>query len=336
MPSDARVLRVLDLLREPIERFRSSITATLEEVRGALAASRSGAEQHVEQLRSQFGPFAATRVDLTRLAAVLQGGRDVDVPSRDRLAAAYETLQDIAARGRALHCVEVASGTAVEVAVSAQLAAIGRAFGAARVAAAARGLPMVSGMSDGQALARFPFAAWNSAERRIAPPMVVSVHGGDLNVAALARFLDGGLKILLIVDGPCAPAPLVRLITPNVFVQQAHEVEELEALDQWPGAAICALMPPTSGRFVHDPAGGPELWQRLTVGQARSGRLARIGELSATQQEEEILQLEALAARPTPLPVPVAAVASDEGADPADRLAAWLLRQANLAGVEGA
>lgn len=333
MPSDPRVLQTLALFGAAIERFRSTVAATLEEIRGALAATRAGNEGRVEQLRRQFGPFAATRVDLERLASALETGRAVDASSRQRLEAAYETLQDVAERGQDFFCVQVPAGMSLDTAVSAQLAAIGRVFGAARVAAAARGAAAVSGMTDAQALARFPFTEWNTAERRVAPPLVVSIHGADLEVGSLARFLDGSLKIVLIVDGPCAPAPLVRLITPGVFVSQTHDLEEIAPLVSWPGAAVCALMPPTGGRFVHDPAAGRALWQRLTVRQARDGRLARLGGLSAAQQEEEILQLEALAARPSP--AGSVTLPEDAGSDRADRLAAWLLRQVSLTGVEG-
>lgn len=334
MPSDPRVLQALDILRGSIDRFRSSVGATLEEVRGELATSRSGSEGRVEQLRRQFGPFAESRVDLTRLATVLEVGRGLDLHSQQRLEAAYDTLQDVAARGPELFCVEVPSGTGVGMAVSAQLAAIGRVFAAARIAAATRGMATVLGRSDEHALARFPFSEWNAAERRLAPPLVVMAVGRDLNVGTLSRFLDGSMKIVLVVDGPCAPVPLVRLISPNVFVMQAHDVEELQPLSTWPGTAICAVMPPTGAAFVHDPAGGAELWQRLTVRQSRDGRLSRIGGLSPAQQEEEINQLKALATPPSPAVPVLAGDSSSHAIDPADRLATWLLRQADFATTE--
>ena len=329
MPSDPRVRDALALLAQPIGRFRSAVTTTLEEVRAHLRASQAGAAERAEHLKSQFGRFADGRLDLSRLAPVLTGGRRCDPVERARLEAAFDTLQDIAAHDAEAFCLHVPTGTAVDVAVGAKLAALGRAFGAARVAASARGLGTVLGMTDEQATSRFPFAEWTAAERRLAPPLVVSASGHDLNVAALARFLDGGLKILLIVDGPCAPAPLVRLITPNVFVAQVHEVRDAEAIGDWPGAGIAAVVPPAGAVFVHDPAAGAAMHQRLTVTKSQDGQRARIGELSAAQQNEEILQLESLAATPAVspawLPTPAEAPAPD-----VDRLAAWLLRQADL------
>ena len=331
MPSDPRVRDALALLTQPIGRFRSAVAATLEEVRAQLCASQAGAAERTEYLKSQFGRFADGRLDLSRLAPVLTGGRRSDPLERARLEAAFNTLQEIAAHDDEAFCLHVPSGTAVDVAVAARLAAIGRAFGAARVAASACGLGTVLGMTDEQAMSSFPFAEWTAAERRLAPPLVVSISGQDLNVAALARFLDGGLKILLLVDGPCAPASLVRLITPNVFVAQVHEVRAAEAIGDWPGAGIAAVVPPASAVFVHDPAAGAGMRPRLTVTKSHDGQRTRIGELSTAQQNEEILQLEllastpALAVSPASSPAPAGAPASD-----VDRLAAWLLRQADL------
>jgi hypothetical protein len=331
MPSDPRVLEALALFAEPIGRFRSAISTTLEEVRGELASIRSDTSGQVERLKTQLGRFAEGRVDVSRLTAVI-GSRAADPAAQQRLEAAYDTLQDVAAHGNDLFCVHVPPGSAAGIAIGSQLAAIGRAFGAARIAASARGIPTTLGMSDHQALGRFPFAEWSAAERRLAPPLVVSVTGRDLNAAALARFFDGALKVVLVVDGPCAPAPLVRLVTPNVFVTQVHEVSALAPLAAWPGAGIGAVLPPMSSVFTHDPAAGPELWQRLAVTKSRDGHLGRLGGLSAAQQTEEILQLEALAARPSSVAEPAHAPGTVRE-DPAGRLAAWLLHQADLAGT---
>jgi hypothetical protein len=83
---------------------------------------------------------------------------------------------------------------------------------------------------------------------------------------------------------------------------------------------------------VHDPAGGAHLADRLTVTQlpTRDPRLS-VGGLSGEQQTEELRQLRALAESPG-----AAAAAAGEAttpaapAAPADKLAAWLLSQANF------
>jgi hypothetical protein len=68
--------------------------------------------------------------------------------------------------------------------VAAALAGIGRAFGAARGGARARRRSGDDDTSDDR-LAGFPFRRWNRAERQIAPPLVVEVDGGDLQVGGL-------------------------------------------------------------------------------------------------------------------------------------------------------
>ena len=331
MPSDPRVIEALRLLQPAIARYRQAVAATLEDVRGDVAASRLDAQGRLNGMKAQLGAFASGRIDVERLASLVGDRARVDATAAARLQAAYDTLTEIADRGDDLFIVEVPAH--LGAAVAAQLAEIGRAFAAARVIAMARGSAAALPMDEAHALSRFPFAEWIQAERRLAPPLVVITHGRDLNAGMLTPYIDGGLKIVLLVDGPCAPAPLVRSITPNVFVMQAHDVKELASLAEWPGPAIGALVPPTGARFVHDPSAGPELWQRLTIGRGRDGRLARLGGLSAAQQNEELLQLEALATPPVAVAAPVAEVTAPAGAagpDPAARLAAWLLQQANL------
>jgi hypothetical protein len=335
MPSDPRVARALEVLARPLEQYRSALAATLEEVRGHLASGRSDAAARAERLRDQLGPFAGGRIDAARLAALL-GQRDaLDASALQRLERAFATLQQLVAPGADLFHVEVIPGGDVHACVSAQLARIGRAFSAARVAAAARSGGAVPGLDEEAALDRFPFAQWSGAERRLAPPLVVTVRGEDLVAGALAPFLDGAAKLLLIVEGPCAPAALVRLIAPSVLVVQAHALEELDLLGPWPGAAVGALVAPPAVRFVHDPSGGPAVWQRLTVHGAADLRPGRIGGFTAAQQQDELNQLHALAAPPPAAPLPASAgtpaPAPAAAPDPADRLAAWLLQQANVA-----
>jgi len=58
----------------------------------------------------------------------------------------------------------------------------------------------------------------------------------------------------------------------------------------------------------------------------------RSGPFTVAQQREELEQLAALQSAAAAA-VPVAAVAVAETADPVDKLAAWLLQQADLSGV---
>ena len=134
--------------------------------------------------------------------------------------------------------------------------------------------------------------------------------------------------------GACPPAPLVRLVSPGVFVQQATDIGDLARMARATGPAVAALVPEGAACFVHDPDGGPHVWQRVTVtARPKGGPRVVLGGRSAFQQNEELLQLEALAEAP-----PAAAPSADAApsapayapADPVDKLAAWLLAHADL------
>lgn len=334
MPSDPRIARARALLSEPIARYRAAIAATIEEIRGYLAAGRSHADARADRLRDQLGPFASGRIDAGRLARILGDGGTLDAAAQTRLEAASAVLQSIAREGDGLLTVTVPPGGDPGAAVATRLAALGRAFAAARIAAAARA-GAASGLDEAAALERFPFDCWNLNERRLAPPIVVNVAGADLDAGVLAKYLDGVQKILIVADGPVAPAPLVRLITPGVLVMQAHDVDALLLFAGWPGTAVAAILPAAAARFTHDPSAGREIWQRLSVAIDPAAQIARVGGLTAAQQKEELHQLSMLAARPA-APLPPAGAAAEGSGDPADRLASWLLQQAGLTPPPGA
>jgi hypothetical protein len=177
----------------------------------------------------------------------------------------------------------------------------------------------------------FPPNFWNGAEKGFAPPLVVEVEGQDLKASSLGDLLEGTQKIVLVVNGPAAPAPLVRLITPDVTVIQTDDPLELAALSATPGPGIAALMPEGAARFVHAP-GGKTLHERLTVSflpEKEPGKA--LGSISRFQQVEELRQLAALAESVQGPAAPVvqpAAVGAEM--DEAGQLAAWLVHQAKL------
>jgi hypothetical protein len=227
----------------------------------------------------------------------------------------------------------VAPGERVHGAVAAALSRIGRGFGAAHVTSLAR-TARYEPEQHASWLRAYPFARWTRRERQLAPPILVEVDGADLHVSGLAEFLDGGVKILLLVrDGAVPPAPLVRLMTPGVFVAQSHDGAELERFAAWAGPGVFAWMPAAAAAFVHDPAGGPWLANRLTVSSTPAMPRRGLGGWSAAQLAEELRQLQALAAAPPPAN---AGFGAPGGADPVDRLAAWLISRADLSEVAGA
>lgn len=328
----------MSVLATPIEHYRSAVAATLEEVRSSLDAHHSGTTGRAAQLRAELGWFAEGRIDVGKLAGLLGEEQTLDPVAVGDLERAAATLTAIVSSGDALFHVQVPPGGDVTVAVVARLAEAGRAFAAARMAvAASRRLgPRAPNAAPDRVpgLDAFGFARWNAAERRMAPPLVVTVGGEDLRPAGLADVLDGGQKIVLVVEGECAPAPLARLITPTTLVIQTDADAGLDPLAHWPGAAIAAVVPASAARFEHHPAGGGEAWRRLTLHYVPTPPRTAAGGLSAAQQAEDLRQLAALAASPPVLPereAPAFAAAPPPPAgDPVDRLAAWLLQQANL------
>jgi hypothetical protein len=345
MPSDERVSQILEALGEHRAAFRDVVEATVTDVRSYLVSSSSARDGRTERMAAELGPFGSQRFTVERLATLFAQPETLDAMTAETVEKALNTLADLARREEDLFVADVPPGEGLRHAVDKALGEIGRVFGAARIVERVR-TRRYRYSEHVRALGCFPFREWTRAERRMAPPLVVVVDGRDLHAIEVAEFLDGALKLIVVVQGESAPAPLVRLITPQTYVMQTAETSEVRRLIAWDGAGIAAVVPDSAARFVHDPSAGPELWDRLSVSHVPEGEPRRaIGSLSAAQQAEELRQLRALARRP-PASVPAAAVASGapeavaaatsapEPAEPVDKLAAWLLSQADMTNVE--
>jgi len=334
MPSDDRVALACAAVRGPRETFRAALAATADQIRTFLASQRGASENGgARRLAAELGVFAAGRVDAGRLATLFRPAEARDPTALAAVERACDVLTALSARDLASDVVDVPPGGDLRGAVAQSFADLGRGFGAVRIFEVARsGGRRVD--ETAAALEAFPYARWSRGERRAAPPLVVAVDGADLTVTALTEFLDGTQKIVLVVRGACAPAALVRLITPGTFVLQTGDGAGLDRFAAWEGPGVAALTSESAARFTHDPARGATPWERITVQflPERDPR-ASVGGTSGAQQAEELRQLRQLAARPeaqaapaVPGPSPAATAA-----DPADKLAAWLLAQANLA-----
>lgn len=322
MPSDERTTLALRALARPIAAYRAAVVAVTERARGHLAIG-GGAER----TRVELGQFAAGHIDPERFAKLFARGGDLDAMAERGVRHALDVLREIGDADDEIFLVSVPAGGRMSRVVASKLARLGRAFGAARVIELARAGAYRPAQHDAW-LEEFPFDEWNRTERRLAPPIVVSVDGADLRVGALAEFADGAEKILIVVRGACAPAPLERLITPGTFVMQTADATQLARAAAVDGPAIAALVPSDAAAFVHDPASGDAPWKRLTVSTVPAKAPAHaLGALSAWEQGEELKQLLALSQRP-----PEAAVVANGASapDPAEQLAAWLLERANL------
>jgi len=322
---DERVALALRSVAGAIAAYRSSVIATLERVRAMLAAG-GGASR----AREELGSFGAARIDVDRFAE-LSRGSVFDGLARARLSRSVDVLCELAEAPDTAFVVDVPMGERPYATASAALARFGRAFGAAIAADLAR-MGVYEAKQHDVLTDAWPFDRWTKTERRLAPPIVVTLDGSNLCVGELAELLDGTLRIVLVVRGKCAPAPLVRLITPNTLVIQTSDATGLDRLDAYSGPAIAACVSEDSATFIHDPDRGATSWQRLSIWRRPATEPRRtIGVLSPRQQREELLQLEALAVQPALPTAPVDALIPRGEGSAADRLADWLLAQSGLA-----
>ncbi len=370
MPSDERLALVLEALDAPHAAFRAALGTTADQLAHYLTEHRRGGDgpDRVTQMAQELGPFASERIDARKFSSLFappSPAASVNGRALDAIEHARATLADMAARGQSLVHVDVPAGGDLISGVARGLEGIGRAFSAVRAFEAARHGGQGSDGGQGRTtrtavetppspspspspLDVFPFSRWGQAERRRCPPLVVTLGGADLGAGAagLAPFLDGAVKLVLLVEGEAPPAPLVRAITPGTFVLQSPDIEpeRLARMIAWDGPGIAAFLSATAAQFIHDPSGGPALGHRLTVSHLPEEAPSRaLGGVSARQQADELRQLAELAALAT---APSPAVESGEPAlagpapalsssplppvDPVDKLAAWLLSQADL------
>lgn len=320
MPSDERSAAAIRALEGARQAYRAAVIAAADELRAY--RSRPAVAGH------GLGPFAMGRVDVDRFDALFTGVTILDASADQLIADAASVLDEFATMGVDGFSFQVPPGGNLADHARAALSRLGRPFAAARAVALVRAGAPDDG--DDAYLEGLPFSAWNRAERLIAPPLVVDVRGADLRVAGLAELLDGTQKFVLVVHGDAPPAALVRLITPSVFIAQTGDPGVLSRLAEFAGPAVAALIPDTAASFVHDPGASPRLViQRLPANGPRHA----IGNVSLFQQTQELAQLQTLADMTAPAP-DTATVTTH--ADPADRLAAWLLRQARMDGAGAA
>lgn len=326
MPSDDRVRAALEAVSGPTQAFRSTLARTADEVGQLLRARATTTDAKLTRFAAQLGPFARGRVSVERFAQTFDHQPSVNGGAAELIRRSHDTLVELLNRGENLFRVTVDPGTVLRDAVATRLADLGRAFGAAHVARDAQsGVPTDR---HAPALERFPLSQWNRSERNLAPPLVIEVRGADLWAAGLAEFLDGRVKLVLVVTGDASPAPLARLITPSVYVQQAATASELASLVSWDGPGVAALVPETAARFVYHPKAASAA-ERLRVAYtpAEPPRKAIDG-MSAAQQADELAMLAALAQPIAAAPTQPAG-AAPAVTDPAELLAAWLLAQTN-------
>lgn len=329
MPSDKLIESIIPHLEAAGEPFRNAVATTVQQVRRIIADHEDFRTGAVDHSKAELGDFAANRIDVAKFAAVISRPDSMDAAMLEVVERSLTVLEVVETMLENVFQVDVAPGTSAERAVGDALEQIGLAFGAAR----AVGLAKAGGHTEEQhrhLLDGIPFRAWSKSERLIAPPLLLRVAGMGLEAASLAQFMDGAFKLVVVPHGRCAPAPLVRLITPRTFVIQTHDPEAMRAFAKWTGPGI-ALVAEDSAHFVHDPTAGTRLQDRLTVGILPANPKQSLGGISVRQQLEELEQLRTLA-NVSQAPVTTGDNGkkpdSDLPPDPADKLAAWLMNQA--------
>lgn len=332
-------------LSAAMEGFRSSLVSALEEASAGLARLQAAGNGRPARVAEELGAMALGPLDPERFAALLDPADTVDPRHLRRYEEAVAELR-AAVEGTAPgpEEVEVTSGESLRDAVAHALERRGRAFGAVRTLALLR----TGGFREdehGRLLDGLPFRQWRSLEREVSPPLVVHVDGSAMEtVSGLSEFLDGSQKLVLYIRQPSPPAPLARLLTCGVLVLQTNTGKELAVLAAFEGPGIAALVPDSAARFEYRPAGPGEEGESLTVDHLPdTPPRAWIGGMSPKQQQSDLHLLQTLERRLREAP---AAEASGAGAelgrappggqpDPAERLAAWLLSQADLDDASG-
>ncbi|HEX6600526.1 MAG TPA: hypothetical protein VF034_14525 [Gemmatimonadaceae bacterium] len=329
MPSDTPLALALAALARPIAEFHALVGDAIVQGETVLAAQRADAEQRAAAASLSLGQFADARIDASRFATLFPAVPALEPDAVGALEHALLVLHGVQARGDDFFVVEVPRGGRFGSALESAFEMIGVALGAVLMEEQIR-----SGRYEGdqQRLLRTQyFRTWSSAERRAAPPLVFLVDGADLQPGALLDYTDGREKIVLVVRGAAPPAPLARCISPNTFVLQTVDGSGLERLATYDGPAVAAIVPQGAAEFMHDPAGGREPWQRLTVQHLPDAPKRAVGGQSVWQMTQDLRVLASLATTPFAVPAPAGDGASRAvGADDAaERIAAWLVAQSS-------
>jgi hypothetical protein len=334
MPSDLSSVTLVQQAREALaparHAFQSAVENALAQGEAWWNEQAAGDDDRTKRIAAELGGFATGRVNPRRFGELFAHLRVLTPEMRKEMKRALEALRDGSEAADVLTVV-VDRGVSLVVAIDDALAEAGRAFAAARVIEHVRADHNAS--EPMPTVAHVPFHAWTRTERRYAPPVIATVAGEDLHAASLADYADGRQKIVLIVEAPCPPAALVRLVTPGTFVMQTSDPAAIERMARFDGPGIAALVPESAASFTHDPAAGTEPWQRVSIERLPPVPLAPVPGMSSWQLREDVRQLQALAAAPTARAIPPGAPMSTNAPDAVDRLATWLLGQADLKGL---
>ncbi len=329
MPSDTSLALALAALARPVAEFHALVGDAIVQGEAVLAAQHADADQRASAASLSLGHFADSRIDADRFAALFPPMPPLRPDAVAALEHALMVLRGVQSRGDRFFVVEVPPGARFGGALEYAFETIGVALGAVLMEEQIRTGRYES--TQERLLRTQYFRTWTSAERRAAPPLVVVVDGADLQPGSLLDYTDGREKIVLVIRGTSPPAPLARCISPNTLVLQTVDGSGLDRVAAYDGPAVAALVPEGAAVFMHDPAGGREPWQRLTVQQLPDAPKRAIGGQSVWQMTQDLRVLASLATTPFAVPAPAGKETSRAlGADDAaERIAAWLVAQSS-------
>lgn len=329
MLSDSSLALALAALARPIAEFHALIGDAIVQGEAVLDAQHADAQQRAGAASLSLGHFADSRIDAGRFAALFPAVPPLGADAIAALEHVLHVLRGVQARDDRFFVVEVPPGGRFGAALEQAYETFGIAFGAVLMEEQIRAGRYQS--DQDRVLRTQYFRTWSSAERRAAPPLVVVVDGADLQPGALLDYTDGREKIVLVIRGASPPAPLARCISPNTLVLQTVDGSGLDRIAPYDGPAVAAVLPDGAAVFMHDPAGGREPWQRLTVHNLPDAPKRAIGSQSVWQMTQDLRVLASLATTPFAVPTPAGkeaarAVGAD---DAAERIAAWLVSQSS-------
>jgi hypothetical protein len=168
---------------------------------------------------------------------------------------------------------------------------------------------------------------------------VVTLDGADLRPGGLSEYLDGRVKLVLVVTGPAPAAALARLVAPGIFVAQGAGSDLLGRLAAHQGPGVVAWTSEDAGvvPFVHDPARGPRSWARMELPAGIDALKERLRDASRPGRPgtdvPELTHLLELATPPAGEVAPAPAAPTPTDDNTADRLAAWILARTDLDGL---
>jgi hypothetical protein len=242
MPSDFTISRALAVMAQPIAEFRSFVRSALREAEEFRAEQSASDEERSARARVELGDFALGRIDASRFATLFPAAPPVSSPARAALDRAIAALRTLDGADDQTFVVSVPAGGRIGRLVEKSLAGIGQAFGAAMLVDAVR-----AGRYDPlehDRLIQHEFRTWKrTVISHVSPPLIISLHGVDLHAGILSEYADGREKMVLLVRGPSAPAPLAHCITPGTLVLQTVDGSGLDRVAAFAGPAIAAVMP---------------------------------------------------------------------------------------------